>query len=207
MQKKPIIIIAVLSVLALGLGYWYGMPEEDSNERAEVSTPPTQTYTIQEREQFGISVGDELTFEFTDHYNPGGYQYIHLFSHADNSAEKNNHRIISMYDQGWHGWAKGKDKFHNAYGPFNTWTNITMETPPFYRSKGWHSARVLFLDNAMELYIDNKLIGVETNLPVQFNAAKNSLTNISLRSLMPGESANIKTEIKKIRLKKWNTGK
>ena len=30
MQKKPIIIIAVLSVLALGLGYWYGLPKEGS---------------------------------------------------------------------------------------------------------------------------------------------------------------------------------
>ena len=29
-NKKPIIIIAVLSVLALGLGYWYGLPEEGS---------------------------------------------------------------------------------------------------------------------------------------------------------------------------------
>jgi hypothetical protein len=30
MQKKPIIIIAVLSVLALGLGYWVGLPKEGS---------------------------------------------------------------------------------------------------------------------------------------------------------------------------------
>ena len=30
MQKKPTIIIAVLSVLALGLGYWYGLPKEGS---------------------------------------------------------------------------------------------------------------------------------------------------------------------------------
>jgi hypothetical protein len=29
-NKKPIIIIAVLSVLALGLGYWYGLPKEGS---------------------------------------------------------------------------------------------------------------------------------------------------------------------------------
>ena len=112
-----------------------------------------------------------------------------------------------MFDHGWGGWAKGKERFYNACRPFDVWTNTVMETPPFYRTNGWHSARVLFLDNAMELYIDNKLIGVETNLPVEFNAAKNSLTNISLRSQMPGESANRKTEIKKIRLKKGNTGK
>ena len=31
MQKKPTIIIAVLSVLALGLGYWVGMPKEGSS--------------------------------------------------------------------------------------------------------------------------------------------------------------------------------
>jgi hypothetical protein len=30
-NKKPIIIIAVLSVLALGLGYWVGGPDESSN--------------------------------------------------------------------------------------------------------------------------------------------------------------------------------
>ena len=29
-NKKPIIIIAVLSVLALGLGYWVGLPKEGS---------------------------------------------------------------------------------------------------------------------------------------------------------------------------------
>jgi hypothetical protein len=29
-NKNPIIIIAVLSVLALGLGYWYGLPKEGS---------------------------------------------------------------------------------------------------------------------------------------------------------------------------------
>ena len=32
MQKKPIIIIAVLSVISLGLGYWYGLPKEDSHK-------------------------------------------------------------------------------------------------------------------------------------------------------------------------------
>jgi hypothetical protein len=30
-NKKPIIIIAVLSVLALGLGYWVGLPKEGSD--------------------------------------------------------------------------------------------------------------------------------------------------------------------------------
>ena len=35
-NKKPIIIIAVLSVMALGLGYWVGLP----NKRAEVGAPP-----------------------------------------------------------------------------------------------------------------------------------------------------------------------
>ena len=31
MQKKPVIIIAVLCVISLGLGYWYGLPKESSN--------------------------------------------------------------------------------------------------------------------------------------------------------------------------------
>ncbi len=30
MQKKPFIIIAILSVISLGLGYWYGMPKKCS---------------------------------------------------------------------------------------------------------------------------------------------------------------------------------
>ena len=30
MQKKPFIIIAILSVISLGLGYWYGLPKESS---------------------------------------------------------------------------------------------------------------------------------------------------------------------------------
>ncbi len=30
MQKKPFIIIAILSVISLGLGYWYGMPKKGS---------------------------------------------------------------------------------------------------------------------------------------------------------------------------------
>ena len=33
MQKKPIIIIAVLCVISLGLGYWVGLPKEGSNIR------------------------------------------------------------------------------------------------------------------------------------------------------------------------------
>ena len=38
-NKKPIIIIAVLSVLALGLGYWVGLPKDGSDERVEASSP------------------------------------------------------------------------------------------------------------------------------------------------------------------------
>ena len=30
MQKKPAIIIAVLCVISLGLGYWYGLPKADA---------------------------------------------------------------------------------------------------------------------------------------------------------------------------------
>ena len=33
MQKKPVIIIAVLCVISLGLGYWVGLPKEGSNIR------------------------------------------------------------------------------------------------------------------------------------------------------------------------------
>ena len=36
-NKNPIIIIAVLSVLALGLGYWYGLPEEGSGRGKEAA--------------------------------------------------------------------------------------------------------------------------------------------------------------------------
>jgi hypothetical protein len=42
-NKKPIIIIAVLSVLALGLGYWVGLPKDGSDERVEVVAPPAPT--------------------------------------------------------------------------------------------------------------------------------------------------------------------
>jgi len=41
--KKQIIIIAVLGLLAMGLGYWYGMPDKASDERVEVSSPQAPT--------------------------------------------------------------------------------------------------------------------------------------------------------------------
>ena len=37
MQKKPVIIIAVLCVISLGLGYWVGLPKEGSNIRGTIS--------------------------------------------------------------------------------------------------------------------------------------------------------------------------
>ena len=37
--KKHIIIIGVLSMISLGLGYWYGMPDTNSEE-ASTPTPP-----------------------------------------------------------------------------------------------------------------------------------------------------------------------
>jgi hypothetical protein len=32
MQKKPFIIIAILSVISLGLGYWYGLPKGEASD-------------------------------------------------------------------------------------------------------------------------------------------------------------------------------
>jgi len=41
MQKKPIIIIAILCVIALGLGYWVGLHKEGPKENAANNTNPT----------------------------------------------------------------------------------------------------------------------------------------------------------------------
>jgi hypothetical protein len=41
-NKKPIIIIAVLSVLALGLGYWVGLPKEGSGPPLPPLPSPTE---------------------------------------------------------------------------------------------------------------------------------------------------------------------
>ena len=38
--KKPIIIIAVLSMISLGLGYWYGLPKEGSHKGGSSSSGP-----------------------------------------------------------------------------------------------------------------------------------------------------------------------
>jgi hypothetical protein len=44
-DKKEFIIFVLLCVIALGLGYWYGLPDKPSGQRAEVSPPPTPTPT------------------------------------------------------------------------------------------------------------------------------------------------------------------
>ena len=44
--KQQIIIIGILGVIALGLGYWSGMPEKDSGQRAEVVAPTIVTNVV-----------------------------------------------------------------------------------------------------------------------------------------------------------------
>ena len=44
--KKQIITFGVLCVIALGLGYWSGMPEEDSGQRAELVAPTVVTNVV-----------------------------------------------------------------------------------------------------------------------------------------------------------------
>ena len=44
--KKHIIIFGVLCVISLGLGYWSGMPEKDSGQRAEVIAPTIITNIV-----------------------------------------------------------------------------------------------------------------------------------------------------------------
>ena len=44
--KKQIITIGVLCVIALGLGYWSGMPEKGSGQRAEVVAPTVVTNVV-----------------------------------------------------------------------------------------------------------------------------------------------------------------
>ena len=44
--KKQIITIGVLCVIALGLGYWSGMPEKGSGQRAEVVAPTIVTNVV-----------------------------------------------------------------------------------------------------------------------------------------------------------------
>ena len=44
--KKQIITIGVLCVIALGLGYWSGMPEKGSGQRAELLTPTVVTNVV-----------------------------------------------------------------------------------------------------------------------------------------------------------------
>ena len=39
-DKKDLIIFVLLCVIALGLGYWYGLPDKPSEEKAEAGTPP-----------------------------------------------------------------------------------------------------------------------------------------------------------------------
>jgi len=45
-QKQLIIIFGILGVVAFGLGYWDGMPEKDSGERAEVVAPTIITNVV-----------------------------------------------------------------------------------------------------------------------------------------------------------------
>ena len=44
--KKQIITIYILCVIALGLGYWSGMPEKGSGQRAEVLAPTVVTNVV-----------------------------------------------------------------------------------------------------------------------------------------------------------------
>ncbi len=44
--KKQIITFGVLCVIALGLGYWSGMPEKDLGQRAEVLAPTVVTNVV-----------------------------------------------------------------------------------------------------------------------------------------------------------------
>ena len=44
--KQQIITIGVLGGIALGLGYWSGMPEKDSGQRAEVIAPTVITNVV-----------------------------------------------------------------------------------------------------------------------------------------------------------------
>ena len=45
-QKQLIIIFGILGVVAFGLGYWDGMPEKDSGQRAEVVAPTIVTNVV-----------------------------------------------------------------------------------------------------------------------------------------------------------------
>ena len=45
-QKQLITIFGILGVVAFGLGYWDGMPEKDSGERAEVVAPTIITNVV-----------------------------------------------------------------------------------------------------------------------------------------------------------------
>ncbi len=45
-QKQLIIIFGILGVVAFGLGYWDGMPEKDSGQRAEVVAPTIITNVV-----------------------------------------------------------------------------------------------------------------------------------------------------------------
>jgi hypothetical protein len=45
-QKQIITIFGILGVVAFGLGYWDGMPEKDSGQRAEVVAPTAVTNVV-----------------------------------------------------------------------------------------------------------------------------------------------------------------
>ena len=47
-QKQLITIFGILGVVAFGLGYWDGMPEKDSGQRAEVVAPTIITNVVRE---------------------------------------------------------------------------------------------------------------------------------------------------------------
>ena len=48
--KKHIIIIAVLSMISLGLGYWYGMPKEGSEQENAGNTEGKEETAAKEPE-------------------------------------------------------------------------------------------------------------------------------------------------------------
>ena len=143
-----------------------------------------QSQSLETGEQFSISAGDKLSFDFNDGTCAQGYRRIALFSHNANSAEDKRHMLISMLDCGWGAWSSGKRNSNNAYIPLNDDQDVsTVNPPPLFRSSGWHTAELHFNDDLLQLKIDGKLIGTESNLPAEFDAGSNSSAKISLISV------------------------
>ena len=89
-NKKPIIIIAVLSVLALGLGYWVGLPKEGPAVSAKEPTLKEKIVGIYERKD---GANSWRTFFLADGVVEVRFKYAHVHAVSSGKWEVNKQDI------------------------------------------------------------------------------------------------------------------